>query len=405
LVDGERTIAHLGPDRVTNDLGQFRFWDLPPGKYYLKAMNRAGGTSLYIGESAVRYDSWEGFRPVYFGGAAIMESASPIAIEAGTQARADFKLSVEPTYKIRGMLEHFAPHQTVRFELVQGDDQTAGSRVSLNGDTGKFEIDDVPPGQYNLRATQGGLSRAEVPVTVNGGDTNGVSIALVPTVTVTGSVRVDGPVPENAIALPDFGLHRRGGPGCNVSLRSGHRPDMQMGAPLMGEGLEFSIPLMGSGPEFNIPNVFVGRYEVRIQCFGGYVESALTGSTDLLANPVLTVSLGMAPIEITMKPGGGSVRIDAKAPDLSADDSPALLLIPTFRSTGPVAATPLPDADETVTFMASNLASGDYLVYALADSHRVEYRNPGVLRNLGGGVSVRVEDNKTTEVTLPGWIK
>jgi hypothetical protein len=398
VMDGERTTTPQRPTKVTDDLGHFRFYDLAPGKYYVKAMNRAGGTSQYVGENAVRYDSWEGFRPVYFGGAPLMESATPVLLELGTQARADFKLSVEPTYKIRGSLENFAPHQaTAVFELLETDDNVAASRVSLNADTGRFEIDDVPTGQYTLRVTQGRLSRGEVRVAVNGGDTNGVSVGLVPAVTVTGSVRVDGA--RNSKEVVEFVNRFHTRPMCNISLRSGTQQSMPMG-----------VPLVGNGPEFTIPNVFAGQYEVRINCFGGYASSALAGGAGLLAEPTLTVSPGVVPppIEITLKPGGGSAH--AKLPDSSSEGQPALLLVPTFSSTGPVIAfgmmiTQLGDAEEANGFGVGNLAPGDYLAYALADANSVEYRNPTVLRNLGGGVSVRIEDGKTTEIALTSWVK
>jgi hypothetical protein len=170
------------------------------------------------------------------------------------------------------------------------------------------------------------------------------------------------------------------------------------------------VPLVGNGPEFTIPNVFAGQYEARINCFGGYASSALAGGADLLAEPILTVSPGVAPppIEITLKPGGGSAH--AKLPDSSSEGQPALLLVPTFSSTGPVIAfgmmiTQLGDAEEANGFGVGNLAPGDYLAYALADANSVEYRNPTVLRNLGGGVSVRIEDGKTTEIALTSWVK
>jgi len=119
---GDSLVNQL-PTQVTNDLGHFRFYDLQPGKYYVKAMNRAGGTSRYVGENAVRFDSWQGFRPVYFGGAAVMQSATAIAIEAGTQARADFKLSVEPTYKVSGSLENFWAAPAGDFRVIGGGRQ------------------------------------------------------------------------------------------------------------------------------------------------------------------------------------------------------------------------------------------------------------------------------------------
>jgi len=393
ISDGARTVtSHV--TRVTNDLGQFRFWDLQPGKYYVKAVNRAGGTRMFAGTNSIAYDSWEGFRPVYFGGATNIEAATPVAVEAGTEARADFKLPVEATYKIRGTLENFTPNQTVVFQLFEGGDNPGDARVSLNGSTGRFAIDDVPAGQYTLRATQEYGTRGEVRVTVNGGDTNGVSIGLAPGVSVRATLHVDGPLPEIGTAQPPQQVQAGAvAKFCEIFLQTA------------GE----NFPLMGmtqpGQPEFTIPNVFPGRYPVRLNCTGGYVASAVSGGSDLLAEPVLTVSMGIAPppIEIVMKTGGGAVH--AKAPIPASRLRPALLLVPAFPSTGPFIFGAMEDDDETAGFNADHLGPGDYMAYALADAEHFEYRNPAVLRNLTGGTSVRVEENKTSEIALTGEVK
>ena len=396
ISDGARTVtSHV--TRVTNDLGQFRFWDLQPGKYYVKAVNRAGGTRMFAGTNSIAYDSWEGFRPVYFGGATNIEAATPVAIEAGTQARADFKLPVEATYKIRGTLENYTPDQTVTFELLEGGDNPGDCRVSLNGSTGRFVIDDVPAGQYTLRATQQHVSRGDVPVTVNGGDTNGVSLGLAPAVSVSGTLHIDGPLPE--IAAPrstQWATPFRGAganPFCQVTLQTANESFLLMGTAHARQA------------EFTIPNVFPGRYTVRLNCNGGYVVSAVSGSSDLLAEPVLTVPSGVAPppIELVMKPGGGAIR--GKLTVSSSSNSRALLLVPAFRSTGPVLVGGMEDDNGTLGFRGEYLAPGDYVAYTLADAANFEYRNPAVLRNLTGGTSVRIEDNKTTEIALTGEVK
>ena len=51
---------------------------------------------------------------------------------------------------------------------------------------------------------------------------------------------------------------------------------------------------------------------------------------------------------------------------------------------------------------ASNLAPGNYVVYEVPDGRLsgLEFRNPAVLRTLTGGIAVRIEDGKTTEITL-----
>ncbi len=399
IQDGVRYI-HSVRNVVTDDRGQYRTWDLQPGTYYVKAMGRSGGTSMYAGDGTVYYDSWEGFRPMYFGGAREMDSATAIVVAAGTQARADFTLTAEPTYKVRGTLQNFTPHRSVTFELYESDPNVTAGRVSLNGASGKFEIDDVPSGRYTVRATQGQLARGETAVEVKGADANGVSIALSPAATVTGTVHLLGVAPDRqanesaeagvlaAIIELDF---------CVVSLEvPGREPDGRR------------VSQMQTGHEFSIQNVFPGQYRVGMECPRGHIVSALSGSSDLLSNPEITVQPGVAPplIEIGLKPGGGEIH-----GKLEIHDAPAatgVLLVPAFgASTGPNVSRAFWDlgSDDVLQFSFSNLAPGDYLAYALSDTQSVEYRNPAFLQALKGGTAVLVEDGKTTEVTLTSLVQ
>lgn len=385
---------------VTDDRGQYRTWDLQPGEYCVKAMGRYGATSMYAGDGSVFYNSWECFRPMYFGGAREMESATPVVVAAGTQERADFTLPVEPTYKIRGALQNFTPGQFVTFELIESDPNVTVSRVSLNGNSGKFEIDDVPSGRYTLRATQGRLARGETAVEVKGADANGVSIALSPGVTVTGAVHLLGPAPGRQAneASEDRWEDARFGLGfCVVRLEvPGRESDGRLVAEILG------------GHEFSVQNVFWGQYRVRMECPRGHIVSALSGSSDLLSNPEISVQPGVAPppIEIGLKPGGGEVH-----GKLASHDAPAgagVLLVPAFTpSIGPSAIPVIGDSgsSDELEFNFSNLAPGDYLAYAFSDIQSVEYRNPAFLQTLKGGTAVRVEDGKTTEVTLTNLVQ
>jgi len=382
---------------VTDDRGHFRLWDLYPGKYYLKALGRAGGTSVYLGDGLIRYDSWEGFHPVYFGGARDMDSATPVEIAAGTAGRADFTLAVEPTFKVRGRLDGFTPNKDVTFVLLEGDPNVEDSRVSLDGTTGKFEIDDVFPGQYTLRATQGDLARGETIVAVKGGDVNGVGVLLVPAVTVTGSERLIGPAPQQTLN-PARGSAGDAGGFCTVWLNPL--------APLAGE--HDNLAHLAEEGGFSIGGVFAGQYRLGLSCQNRYVVSAVSGSSDLLSNPVLTVQPGLAPppIEIGMKAGGGQLHGKLAVP--GAHPNPGVLLVPAAAaSAGPEAsnAVPMSESSGELEFDFSNLAPGDYLVYGFSRVQSVEYRNPAVLNSLTGGTSVRIEDGKTTEITLTSLVK
>jgi hypothetical protein len=165
---------------------------------------------------------------------------------------------------------------------------------------------------------------------------------------------------------------------------------------------------MEPGHEFSVPNVFWGQYRVRMECQSGHIVSALSGSSDLLSNPEISLQPGVAPppIEIGLKLGGGEIHGKLEIHD--APVATGVLLVPAFAaSTGPNASRASWDlgSHDVLQFSFSNLAPGDYLAYAVSDIQSVEYRNPAFLQALKGGTAVRVEDGKTAEVTLTSLVQ
>ncbi|MGA2144077.1 MAG: carboxypeptidase-like regulatory domain-containing protein [Bryobacteraceae bacterium] len=401
VIDGDRSES-IRQTKNTDDTGLFHFGNVAPGKYYVKLTGKAGGTYMYVGDnSSPLHDTWESFTPTYFGGSDI-GSAPAINIAAGTQARADFTLSLQPAFKVRGELKNFVAHETVTFELLQGNDDATPSRAALDGTTGKFEIEDLLPGSYTLRATQGQKARGEVAVTVKGEDVSGVALALSPPVTVTGTVRTIGASPNGkrrsaAVADEDVNDDDVLTPACSVSLKTpGHRTNVGQ----MGRG--------DANGAFRIGTVFSGEYRVVLQCEGGYPVSVQSGDTDLLTNPRLTIQPGVAPalIEVALKPGGGMIEGKLKVNPLPAQAG--VLLVPTFSATtGPVLTVAMhsEDATDESVFEHSSLAPGDYLAYAFSTFGDLEFRDPFFLESLTGGVSVHVEDGKSSEVTLTRLVK
>jgi len=409
--DGLQT-THTDRSVATNDQGRYRLWNLSPGKYYIKAAGRSGGTYSYVGDSATLTDSWEAFAPVYAGGAHEMESATPVAIAPGSDARADFAITREPAMRIHGTLANFAQLETVTFELLRGKEDVSNSRVSLNATTGRFEILNVTPGSYVLRAAQGKKSRGETAITVNRTDVDGVSLMLAPAGTVKILTQVLGQPPEELRQIePPDGFRRRAFSFCQVRLSS----PVRNATPLMGR-------LNPGAEETTIENVLPGEYRVSLQCNGGYPTSAMLGSHDLLANPYVRID-GDSTIEISLKLGGGSLAATLDVKPMPAD--PSVLLVPNFAaSTGPVlmraasldmdnifepgAPRPpgFPTGSGQVT-MANflSLAPGNYTAYALSTSRDVEFREPAFLQSLRGGIPVQIDESSRKTITLTDLVK
>ena len=174
VVDGLRQ-TRTDRSVSTDDRGMYRLWNMRPAKYFIKVAGWSGGTYLYAGDSQPQFFADETFTPTYFGGARSQDSATAVLIDAGTEAHADVSMQMEPAFKIRGTLVDFAARRTVKFELLSGDQDVSIGRASVNGDTGRFEVQYVPSGSYILRATQDHAG-TEFPLNVGGADVNGVTL-------------------------------------------------------------------------------------------------------------------------------------------------------------------------------------------------------------------------------------
>ncbi len=389
IVDGMR-ITKSQRSVSTNDVGGYRLWNLQRGKYYIKAAGRSGGTFNYIGDGTPAYDSSLGtFPPVYSGGAQDLDSATPVTIGPGTRARADIDVTREPSVRIRGVLSNFEPTPAVKFELLRGEEDVSASRVLVNTATGKFEIEDVTPGTYLLRATQGTKARVEVPVTIGDRDLNNVSLPLSPGVTVKAFVHSLETQLQPVTDRDDAAFDRSEPPGCQLSLRGSSRNS------------DGTYPFtQDSEGELKAENVLPGAYHLGLSCFAGYVLSALSGATDLLSHPTLIISPGVAPapIDITVKDGGGAIEgkliVDTVLPQ------PGVLLIPSSSATtGPVMAS-VYKSPAGLEFRFQNLSPGDYTLYAFSQRDEVEYRNPLFIQSLRGGTNVHVNENDDKELSI-----
>jgi protocatechuate 3,4-dioxygenase beta subunit len=381
---------------TTDDRGVYRMWNFAPGKYYIKAAGRSGGTNLYAGDTTPLYMSEEAFAPIFAGGGRALESAMPVSLNEGEEAHADLAIQWEPAFKIRGSLQNFVPRRQVKFELITGQDAVPASRVAVNGDTGTFEIQDVVPGAYLLRATQNDAT-AELAISVGAADLTGIGLALAAPVDIPVVTHLSdpSPAPQDAHPLP----RRFRGSLCRAELRAPVRPEF------------FGSLPPGDGEEMRIAGVRPGNYRVNVQCAGAYVRSAMAGTQDLLSNPILTIVPGAAPtpIEILASAGGGTVNGIVERKEQVHDESIHVLLVPQFApTTGPMLADTLFDQSESGAkpeFFFSNVTPGNYVAYAFSGDAEIEFRNPEFLKGLSGGVAVQVTDQAEVKITIPGVLR
>jgi protocatechuate 3,4-dioxygenase beta subunit len=187
----------------TNDLGEYRFSGLAPGKYILSAM-----------QTLTSAPSDTDFIPTYFPRSPDARGAAEIEVIAGSEVRgADIRVLKSKLFHVRGTVtgsDDGPPPATAgpgdrigRFEGPQASvallsmDSAAPSRGGIVHPDGTFEITHVAPGSYTLQANGRGAPQeskvARAAIEVAGKDVEGVTLRLLTPTQASGKVLIDPP--------------------------------------------------------------------------------------------------------------------------------------------------------------------------------------------------------------------
>jgi hypothetical protein len=185
---------------TSDDLGQVRLFDLPPGEYIVTAQDFSG--------PAEAADGSQGYAPTYYPGSPSLDGARPVSVRAAQETPGiEFSLARVVMGRITGTVRD-SGGQVVsgrggNVSLVRRADETMGStRGGVIRPDGSFVIGQVPPGEYYLMANvsigEGGPNTARegayVPVAVNGNEVS-VDVQTNKGATVRGRVIVEGTPP------------------------------------------------------------------------------------------------------------------------------------------------------------------------------------------------------------------
>jgi len=330
------------PDNVaeayTDDLGQYRFADLQPGKYYLEAEPPApvrGIVDRTAGDKRLELDVRTLYPGVYDSSA-----AAPIEVAAGARITGvDVTLIRTRVFRIRGQAGSEpgipAPRGVGITEGRVGTDlwYALSSEKVTNG---AFEFPAVPPGTYTLVAwDEQGRWRHEtrVPVTVGSSDVEGVRLTMGPGTEVTGNIRLEG---EGKSSFSNFDLSF----GCD---------GRGYGSNLTSEGT-FAAYLYPARCEIHFIN--------NSSDSSLYLKSAKAGEQDVLATGLTIGGPGKVRLDLVVSRDGGSVEGTASDAEYKAVSGATILLMPVNASA---------IADQNGRFEFKGVAPGEYQVLAFDD--------------------------------------
>jgi hypothetical protein len=269
---GERQLVPAGTSQ-TDDRGAFRVWGLNPGEYYVSAVARnfnfgpgrggfAGGPLVGPGafqglpgarggfgagrggarggvnsrgvpdQPAENDETQKAYAPTYYPGVGSINEARPVRVGVGEESlEVNFGLLLVRTAHISGVVRNPDGSETTSGQVnltpegagFGGRGQLGvnfGSRIEWDG---KFEIANVPPGRYTLRARGTDTETpqyASQPLTVGSGDIDNVNVILYPGATISGTVTFEGAdAPELSQVRITAPPAENTGPGPNPNAR------------------------------------------------------------------------------------------------------------------------------------------------------------------------------------------
>ena len=377
---------------MTNDLGEYRIFGLPAGKYFVNAIYRSSGMSSMAvdrtSNGAAVPD--ESYPATYYPGALDASAAVPLQVVAGQPITSiDFNLRRVRTVRVKGKVR--GPVQNGRSMVMlmqQNDPMGMSSRngSSTQGSDGSFEIRGVTPGAYYVIAQQHEANAqytGRLPINVGNSNVENLEVVVGPGATISGRIRIDGGDAQIKPTLAVVNLQPR-----------------EFG-PFGGGG----SGIVGADSTFSITNVTPGSYRINVGSRGGqqfYVKSVHAGDQELPERE-LTIADGTAQVlTVVLGTATGQVSGQVLADSGVATQGATVVLVPSTaarQADQPRIAT----ADQNGKFSLPSVPPGDYTVYAWDDVEMGAWADPEFLarfENKGKKITLKENESVTADTPL-----
>jgi Carboxypeptidase regulatory-like domain len=378
----------------TNDLGEYRIFDLEPGHYYLAAVYNPLALNWGFDPLPVRQLK-QGYPTTFYPNTIDPSKAQLLTLRPGDEiASMDFRMQPAKLSTVSGSVQNAPPDSSglvsVYMYLRGSDLHSSFGSNELQSFTstkdGKFSIHRVPPGSYYIEASaalQDSITRAEarLELEVPDSDVEGVTISFSPALTIQGHVLWESGKQKNVENLMLF-LE----PTADKSFRVQPREPKPDGS-------------------FSLKNVREGDYHPKVRssnedCF---VKSARLGSTSMV-DGTLSIRAGAdSPLEITMS--CRAPRVTGQV--LTADSLPAVgvyvVLVPDAPLRGKTFLYAKQETDQNGNFSFRGVEPGDYNLFSWSSVEEDTWLDSEWLKPYeSSGTSVHLEegDHKSVEIKL-----
>ena len=373
-VQGERTLVPVARAQ-TDDRGQFRLFDIPPGSYFLSA-TRGGAFPFFRGRGRRR----QSFPPTYYPGVSSPEQATKIEVSAGGEVGGFHLTLIEShTYSVSGrvLAADGSPGQSVRIITVN---QSGPALTSLRGGgtttdpQGAFNVAGLLPGKHRLIARRGRREEPQIAsasVEVIDRDIQGLTLALGSGASITGRI-----VSESQESVLDW---RR------VEVVTRPAEGGRRGRVFGGRGARVEEDL-----SFRISNLPGGLYRFSVSLPPGnhYVESIRAEGQDIFDRLLeLNNHDHLSEVEVRVSPEGSQISgmVESEEDGQPVDGATVLVFAADPQQRGSVSRfTRTTQTDQAGRFSLQGLAPAEYLVCALVEHEPGRESEPEYLNGLEG---------------------
>lgn len=397
---GKRHLAHAG-GAYTDDLGQYRIPDLPPGRYYVVA--EAKKAREFGGWIDVETDT-EDHSPkganvplplvtTMYPGVQDPAAAGTVEVVAGARVTGvDITLVRSSMVRVRGHVTIPAGMQignvSINYAGVESDDLRGRQSTNVN-DKGEFEFRQVPPGNYVLMTSAHPPSnlpygafemfqqelKARMPLQVGTNPVEGVRLVMEPGAEVSGHITVEG---DDKVKIDSGEVEFAGGPEPILAMIKG----------------EESFKTILSTGHYQVLAARLSRGDIVVRSVTAQGRNVLDGGPTL-AEP------GKIALEVVMAHEGGSVTGVAMGADEKPVSGATVVLAPEVGKRSRVDLFQQTEADQYGHFSFDGIPPGEYKVFAWDDVEPGMWWDAEFMKKCEGAgeaVTVAVKGKATVKV-------
>jgi protocatechuate 3,4-dioxygenase beta subunit len=387
--DGKRQMMSSGGGDSTDDRGEYRIFNVAPGKYYASAQyeDRTWGREA----PQTKADEFS-YPPIYYPGVLESDTAMELDLRANEERQGiDFRLVRDRAVRIKGKVMHGGkPARGVYLRMMSKGTMRYGRGNSQQADpkTGEFEFSGIRPGIYVITAMKMGPGQSDrlqgrAEVQVASANVDGVVVNLTSPIKIPGQLIIEA---DTSTAI-DFEERT------TYVYLSQTEPTMFGG----GRG---TVKQDGS---FELSDVMAGRYRLRIRPLpdGGYLSGALFGDQDIHGQEFEIVAGAQAPLTIRIRLSAATVSGVAEDEDGRPLPDTKILLAPEASKRDRPELFVINSTDQYGKFTLKNIVPGEYRVWALTKVEFGQHLDPDFLAIIeDNGEKVEADENGSYELKL-----